>query len=163
MPDRIRSIASGDLELICTHRERLFVASGHDRASLKPMIDAFRAWLRPRLADKSYFGWIIERDGRAIAGMGMMKIDWPPHPSHTTQSQRGFVLNMYVEPDYWHSGVSKRLIDMAQNEAAALGLDYISVHAPDNTRPLYEASGWKPTAEMGRRIVRPPPIDDGTD
>jgi ribosomal protein S18 acetylase RimI-like enzyme len=163
MPDRIRSVAPTDLALICDHRERLFVSAGHDRATLKPMIDAFRDWLRPRLADKSYFGWIIERDGRAIAGLGMMIVDWPPHPAHPTQDRRGYVLNMYVDPDYWHSGVGKRLMDMARNEAAALGLDYITLHATPRSQPIYEASGWVPTAEMGIRIAPAKPIDDGAD
>src|SRR4051812_26646199 len=92
MPDRVRSIASGDLELICEHREHLFVASGHDWASLKPMIDAFRGWLRPRLADKTYFGWIIERDGRAArftnASIGCRPPRWDCPSPRRRQSTR---------------------------------------------------------------------------
>ncbi|MCD6073674.1 MAG: GCN5-related N-acetyltransferase [Rhodospirillales bacterium] len=157
MPDKIRSVAPSDLELICAHREGHFVSAGHDRADLKPMIDGFRDWLRPRLADKSYFGWIIERDGRPIAGLGMMIVDWPPHPSHPAQDRRGYVLNMYVDPDHWHGGLGQRLMDMARNEAAALGLDYITVHATPRNQPVYQASGWVPTTELGIRIAPPKP------
>jgi ribosomal protein S18 acetylase RimI-like enzyme len=157
MPDKIRSVAPSDLELICAHREGHFVSAGHDRADLKPMIDGFRDWLRPRLADKSYFGWIIERDGRPIAGLGMMIVDWPPHPSHPAQDRRGYVLNMYVDPDHWHGGLGQRLMDMARNEAAALGLDYITVHATPRNQPVYQASGWVRTTEMGLQITPPKP------
>jgi hypothetical protein len=77
-----RPVAARDLELICEHRERMFAASGRTRESLQPMTAAFRQWLVPRLSDGSYFGWMLEDAGRVVAGLGMMVIDWPPHPSH---------------------------------------------------------------------------------
>ncbi len=160
MPDRIRSVAPGDLDLICDHRERMFAAAGRERTSLKPMTDAFRDWLRPRLADKTYFGWIIERDGRAVAAVGMMVIEWPPHPSHLTQDRRGYVLNMYVEPDHRRRGLARRLMEMVRTEALALNLDYVTLHATRQGRPLYERLGWTPTAEMGLHLTPPLPIDD---
>jgi ribosomal protein S18 acetylase RimI-like enzyme len=163
MNDRLRSISPSDLNLICEHRERMFAESGRDRTSLKPMTDAFRDWLRPRLDDKSYFGWIIERDGRPAAAVGMMVIDWPPHPSHLKQERRGYVLNMYVEPDHRHRGLARRLMEMVRAEAQALELDYVTLHATRQGRPLYERLGWTPTAELGLHITPPLPIDVSTD
>jgi len=160
MSDRIRSIASGDLDLICEHRERMFAASGHDRDSLTPMTDAFRDWLRPRLADKTYFGWFIERDGCAVAAVGMMVIAWPPHPSHLTQDRRGYVLNMYVETDQRRRGLGRRLMEMVRAEAQALELDYVTLHATRQGKPLYERLGWTPTAEMGLHLTPPLPVDE---
>jgi GNAT superfamily N-acetyltransferase len=160
MPDKIRSVAPGDLDTICEHRERMFAASGRDRQDLKPMTDAFRDWLRPRLADKSYFGWMIEYDGRIVAGVGMMMIDWPPHPSHLTQNRRGYVLNMFVEPDHRRRGLGRHLMAMVRAEAEAMEIGYVTLHATRQGRSLYERLGWTPTAEMGLHIAPPLPIDD---
>ena len=160
MTDTIRPVSQSDLELICGHRERMFAASGRDRAALKPMTRAFRDWLCPRLADKSYSGWIIERDGRAIAGVGMMVIDWPPPPSHPTQHRRGYVLNMFVEPAHRRRGLGRRLMEMARAEASASGIDYVTLHTTRQGRPLYEGLGWTATAEMGLHLAPPLPVDE---
>ncbi|MCD6073673.1 MAG: family N-acetyltransferase [Rhodospirillales bacterium] len=160
MTDTIRPTSQADLELICEHRERMFAASGRDRAALKPMTEAFRDWLRPRLIDKSYFGWIIERDGRAIAGVGMMLVDRPPHPFHPMQDRRGYVLNMYVEPDHRRQGLAKRLMDMVHAEAGRLGLDYVTLHATRQGRPLYQGLDWLPSGEMGFHLAPPLSVDE---
>ncbi len=52
------------------------------------MTAAFEQWLKPRLGEGSYFGWMLQEAGVAIAGLGMMVIDWPPHPSHPADHRR---------------------------------------------------------------------------
>lgn len=133
----------------------MFAESGRERAALEPMTAAFRDWLRPKLADRSYFGWIIEKDGLPVAGVGMMVIDWPPHPSHLVQPRRGYVLNMYVEPEHRRRGLAKRLMAMVRAEAEALGLDYVTLHATRAGRALYDTLGWIGTAEMGLHLTPP--------
>src|SRR4051794_29435394 len=77
-----RPVTAGDLELICRHCHEMFKASGRTDAIVQPSTDAFRDWLKPRLDDGSYFGWIAQLDQLDVAGLGMMVIDWPPHPAH---------------------------------------------------------------------------------
>ncbi|MFG3597868.1 hypothetical protein [Bradyrhizobium sp. RDI18] len=60
----------------------MFAESGRTHESLRRMTAAFERWLSPRLEAGSYFGWMLEDAGVVIAGLGMMVIDWPPHPSH---------------------------------------------------------------------------------
>jgi ribosomal protein S18 acetylase RimI-like enzyme len=95
-----RPVGPHDLELICEHRERMFAESGRTRESLRPMTAAFGEWLAPRLSDGRYFGWMLEKAGDVIAGLGMMVIDWPPHPSHPADHRRAYILNVFVEPAY---------------------------------------------------------------
>jgi hypothetical protein len=78
-----RSLTPADLDLICRHRKEMFRASGRpDRSeqTLNTMTTSFLAWLEPRLVSGSYFGFVIEDDLMPIAGIGLMVIDWPPHP-----------------------------------------------------------------------------------
>ena len=146
-----RPVAVGDLELICEHRERMFAESGRTRESLQPMTAAFKQWLIPRLADNSYFGWMLEDAGRVAAGLGMMVIDWPPHPSHPTDDRRAYILNVFVEPEHRRQGLAKQLMALAEERARQLGLRYAILHATQQGRPLYEALGWASTSEMAIR------------
>ena len=112
-----RPVAEHDLKLICEHRERMFAESGRTRESLQPMTAAFEQWLSPRLADGSYFGWMLEDAGVVIAGLGMMVIDWPPHPSHPADHRRAYILNVFVEPEHRGKGMAKRLMALAEEGA----------------------------------------------
>jgi GNAT superfamily N-acetyltransferase len=146
-----RPVAAHDLELICEHRERMFAASGRTRESLQPMTAAFRQWLIPRLSDGSYFGWMQEEAGQVVAGLGMMVIDWPPHPSHPTDDRRAYILNVFVEPEHRRKGLAKQLMALAEEKARQLGLRYAILNSTRQGRPLYEALGWGPTSEMAIR------------
>jgi ribosomal protein S18 acetylase RimI-like enzyme len=147
MPD-YRPVTSADLDLICRHRHEMFKASGRSDDALAPMSAAFRDWLSPRLADGGYFGWIATDEGAPMAGLGMMVIDWPPHPSHPTQSARGYILNVFVEPERRGRGIAKALMELAMAEGRRRGLQYMILHATTQGRPMYEQLGWTQTSEM---------------
>ncbi|WP_417432048.1 GNAT family N-acetyltransferase [Kiloniella sp.] len=149
---RTRPVESRDLDLICEHRQKMFQASGKPREEELAAMDVpFRDWLRPRLEDRSYFGFIVENEGEAIGGIGLMVIDWPPHPSHPQDGRRGYVLNMFVEPDYRGRGVATDLMKAADIEFQRRGIRYAILHATSKGRPLYEHLGWSGTTEMARQ------------
>ena len=149
-----RPVTPGDLDLICRHREEMFRASnapGRTDDILREMTAAFRVWLEPRLQDGSYFGYIAEEDGAAIGGIGLMIIDWPPHPSHPNEDRRGYVLNVFVEPSHRGRGLAKMLMQLGEAEFARRGVSFAILHATQMGRPLYEKIGWAQTSEMSKR------------
>jgi len=133
----------------------MFRESGRPPAQVAAMADPFREWLAPRLADGRYFGWIVEEGGAPVAGLGMMEIDWPPHPLHPREARRGYILNVYVEPGFRRRGLARLLMETAQEEARRRGIGYAILHATDQGRALYEALGWTDTAEMALSIGAP--------
>ena len=143
-----RNVGPDDLELVCRHRHEMFKASGRTDEVLAPMTDHFREWVRPRLENGDYFGWIAMDAETAIGGLGMMIIEWPPHPSHPLQSQRGYILNVFVEPEHRGKGTAKALMDLALNAARERGVSFMILHATQMGRPLYEQLGWRQTSEM---------------
>lgn len=146
----LRPVSQDDLELICLQRRRMFEDAGRADDVLAPMTGAFRDWLRPRLGTGAYFGWIAAlNDQQPVGGIGMMVIDWPPHPSHPLQSARGYILNLFVAPEHRGRGVANALMDRARQEAQSRGLDYMVLHATEMGRPVYEKLGWRQTPEMG--------------
>ena len=143
-----RAVAPADLDLVTRHRHEMFKASGRTDAALAPMTGAFREWLEPRLASGAYFGWIALEDGRPVGGLGMMVIDWPPHPSHPTQGQRGYILNVFVEPDHRGQGIARALMNIAMAEGRRRGLQHMILHATAQGQPMYDKLGWRQTSEM---------------
>ncbi|WP_034292430.1 GNAT family N-acetyltransferase [Herbaspirillum sp. RV1423] len=148
----IRNIQPGDLNLICRHRELMFREAGRDEDILTAMRPNFRDWLESKLLDGSYFGFIAVLKDSAVAGIGLMEIDWPPHPSHPIQNKRGYILNVYVEPEHRRRGIAGLLMEMGEAEFKKRGLTYAILHSTGMGRPLYENIGWSSTSEMAKPL-----------
>jgi ribosomal protein S18 acetylase RimI-like enzyme len=149
---KIRDLTVDDVELVCRHREEMFRDAGRSEDVLKAMTQHFRDWLQPRLLDRSYFGFVVCDEDKPIAGIGLMMIDWPPHPSHPTSDKRGYVLNVYVEPEYRRRGLAQELMRMADSEFASRGVQFAILHATEKGRGLYEGLGWNGTTEMAKVV-----------
>jgi GNAT superfamily N-acetyltransferase len=148
-----RAVARADLELICHHREEMFRDAGAAEQTLATMTAHFRSWLEPRLADGSYSGIVLIGDGQAVGGIGLMLIDWPPHPLHPEHSRRGYILNLFVEPAWRRRGLARRLMQMAEEELRRQDASLLILHATEKARPLYTELGWTSgTAEMVKSL-----------
>lgn len=150
---QLRPVGPADLDTICRHRHEMFKVSGRTDEMVMPMTKHFRPWLEPLLENGRYFGWFIVSGEVVVAGVGMTIIDWPPHPSHPLQSARGYVLNMYVEPDLRRQGLGERLMAECRREGERLKLDYLVLHATRQGRGLYEKLGWNATSEMALTLT----------
>lgn len=148
----VRQIRAGDLDAICAHREAMFRDSGRTEEVLRAMAAPFRSWLAPRLASGEYFGHVLADHGRTIAGIGLMLIDWPPQPAHPDQGYRGYVLNVYVEPEYRRRGIARKLMALADDAFTERGATYAVLHATAQGAPLYADLGWAGTSEMARSL-----------
>lgn len=149
---RCRTVRPSDIDLICRHRREMFREAGRDAAVLDAMAEPFRRWLEAKLGSGEYFGFLSEADGVAIGGVGLMAIDWPPHPLHPDDDRRGYILNLYVEPEWRGRGVAKQLLAESERELARRGVAYAVLHTTDLGRPLYESRGWGPTSELAKAI-----------
>lgn len=147
-----RRLGPDDLQMICVHREAMFLEAGGDPAALRVMTEHFRPWLRPRLADGRYYGFALMDETQPVAAIGLMSIDWPPHPAHPNLDQRGYVLNVFVEPAYRRRGLASALMKLAEAEFAQRGVSFAVLHATEAGKPVYAALGWTATAEMAKTI-----------
>jgi ribosomal protein S18 acetylase RimI-like enzyme len=149
-----RPVARSDISLICLHREHMFREASISDDNLAAMAAPFRQWLERRLGNGAYFGFVVEEEGRPIAAIGLMVIDWPPHPAHPADDRRGYVLNLFVQPEYRGRGIARSLMEASEREFASRGIGCAILHATTAGRPLYEQSGWMPTTEM-RKTLQP--------
>lgn len=148
----IRAVESGDLKTICGHRRHMFAENSVSEETLDLMDDSFAAWLAPRLADGSYFGFVAEVDGVVVGGVGLRLIDWPPSPLHPTREMRGYILNVFVEQAYRGRGIARELMQRAEADFRARGVTYETLHASAMGRPVYEKLGWSATMELGKAL-----------
>jgi GNAT superfamily N-acetyltransferase len=153
MTTSLRPVAPSDLDLVCHHRRQMFLEAGTAVENLDAMADPFRRWLEDRLADGRYFGFVAERAEAPVGGVGLMEIEWPPHPAHPLDDRRGYVLNVFVEPEHRGQGVARLLMEAADAAFMQRGLSYAILHATAAGAPLYERSGWARTSEMAKSLV----------
>ena len=115
---QIRAATPADAAVITHHRRRMFVDAGRqDNRVLDVMAEHFKPWVETRLADGRYLGWLTSENGTVVAGAGLIVLDWPPHPLDPRQDKRGYLLNVYVEPEHRRKKLASQLIDQALAEA----------------------------------------------
>jgi GNAT superfamily N-acetyltransferase len=130
----------------------MFVDAGQaEEAGLQTMVENFIAWVRPRLRDGSYVGWIVEENGRDVAGAGMWLMDFPPHWMDA-EPMRAYLLNFYVDPVFRGQGLAYKLLKMSVEDARRRGIRVVSLHASKFGKPLYERNGFESTNEMILRL-----------
>ncbi|MBT9331741.1 GNAT family N-acetyltransferase [Paracidobacterium acidisoli] len=144
-----------DAALISRHRRLMFADAGLGTSSdLARMEQSHERWVAQRIQDGAYIGWLIEdrsleRERPAVAASaGMLLLDWPPHPLDPEGSQRAYLLNVFVEPEYRRQRLGHSLIQLALAEAQRRGIRVTALHATEKGRYLYEILGFKTTNEM---------------
>jgi GNAT superfamily N-acetyltransferase len=144
-----RTATLADAALITAHRRAMFNSMPNpNEAILAAMSRAFEPWVRERIAEGRYLGWIAEENLCVAGSAGLLIVDWPPHPFHPDASQRGYLLNVFVDPEFRKRGLAHELIEKCLAEAHARGIRVVTLHSSDAGRPVYEKFGFHPTSEM---------------
>jgi GNAT superfamily N-acetyltransferase len=126
----------------------MFVDAGQpDDARMQSMEKAFLPWVRARLSDETYLGWLVEHDGEIVGGAGLWLMDFPPHFLHVG-AVRAYLLNFYVAPEVRGQGLARTLLESALSETRRRDIEIVTLHASKYGRPLYERFGFLPTNEM---------------
>jgi GNAT superfamily N-acetyltransferase len=144
-----REASLADVQLITSHRHAMFAAMpAPNLPVLDAMSSAFEPWVRRRITEGKYLGWIVEEDGRVAGSAGLLILDWPPHALHPNQDRRAYLLNVFVEPAFRRRGIARGLIERCLAEARLLGIRVVTLHASEAGRSVYQAFGFRPTSEM---------------
>jgi ribosomal protein S18 acetylase RimI-like enzyme len=152
---RIATVA--DAALITAHREAMFLAMDRGTEPVRATIRRnHEPWVARMIAADKYVGWITSDGDRPVASAGMLILDWPPTVMDPDEVHRGYLLNVFVEPEYRRRGLARALVEQCLAEARRRRIGVVALHASDEARPLYESLSFTATSEMYR--VEPPPI-----
>ena len=148
----IRPATLDDMETIVYQRSSMFTAMGTDPARIQMWEQPFRQWLSEKLPSSEYLGWLaISSEGETVAGAGMFVHEWLPSPL-TFTTLRGYVLNVFTEPDHRRQGLARRLVEECIAYCRAHEIPTVVLHASDAGRPIYDAMGFSNTNEMRMRL-----------
>jgi ribosomal protein S18 acetylase RimI-like enzyme len=144
-----RKATVADAGLITRHRKAMF-ADIHDArdAILDAMSRSFNPWVIRMLAAEKYIGWITSDGDLPVASAGLLVLDWPPHFLDPDAEQRGYILNIYVEPAYRKRGLARELVKLCMAESHNRGMGVVALHASPAGRPMYEKLGFESSNEM---------------
>ena len=143
-----RLATASDAEAIASQRQKMFAEAGlADEAAMGPMVARFVPWVRAKLEDGSYVGWLTEEGVQLVAGAGLWVMEFPPH-FLDEEPRRAYLLNFYVAPEMRGRGLARELLARAVAEAKARGIKVISLHASKFGKPLYERNGFVQSNEM---------------
>jgi ribosomal protein S18 acetylase RimI-like enzyme len=144
-----RLATAADAKLITHHRRRMFVDAGRaDNQVLDIMSRTFEPWVAKAIEDGRYIGWLTSDGDRVVAGAGLLLLDWAPHPLDPYSTQRGYLLNVYVEPEYRRRKIANQLIERVLAEARRRRIRVVALHSTDAAWKLYESNGFRATNEM---------------
>ncbi len=144
-----RPTTPADASLVTAHRRAMFAAMGRTQESiLDAMSRNFEPWVHRMISEGKYAGWVTVDNGHPVASAGILMLDWPPHPLDPSGVERGYMLNVFVEPDYRKRGLAHALVDLCLAEAHKRGLRVVALHSSDAARPIYETFGFRSTSEM---------------
>jgi len=145
----IRAATLDDLTHIVHHRRAMFRDMGRaTEAQLDEIVIAAERFLRSALPTGGYRGWFaVAPDGRIAAGAGITIVPWPGHPGDAV-NRRGWIQNVYTEPEFRRRGLARRLTETVVAWCREDGFHTVSLHASDDGRALYESMGFLPTNEM---------------
>ncbi len=106
------------------------------------------SWTERMIREGKYYGWITTDGDRPVASAGLLILDWPPHPFDPEGELRGYLLNVYVEPEYRKRGLAHELVERCMAEARRRGIRVVTLHSSQAGRPIYERFGFRATNEM---------------
>jgi GNAT superfamily N-acetyltransferase len=148
MTDHIRLATVADIPTINHQRRAMFAEMGWDHFLSAGMDKAFAEWLRPRLENGTYLGWFaVTAAGEIAGGVGLWIREGTPHP-HDFSTRRGYVMNVYIEPEQRRQGLARDLMQTLLDWCRANALYSVNLHASDAGQPLYESLGFTPANEM---------------
>lgn len=145
----IRAAETTDAALISAHRRAMFAEIQMlDESVLSVVERRTVAWTQRLMREGKYFGWIATGAGRPVASAGLLILDWPPHPFDPEGERRGYLLNVYVEPEFRKRGLARELLERGLAEARQRGIRVVTLHSSPAGRAIYERMGFHATSEM---------------
>lgn len=150
-PITLRRATVDDADCITEQRMLMFAEIGKTpRVPPDEHRAAYLPWLRDALGHGRYIGVLAEAGETSVAGAGMLLHEWQPNPD-TLDTRRGYILNVYVQPEYRGQKLAAQMVNWLLDAAREMGLPIVALHASDAGRPTYEKLDFTPTNEM--RIV----------
>jgi GNAT superfamily N-acetyltransferase len=145
----LRTATVEDAAILAYQRRAMFEAMGVLPADeVRPLEVATRAYLERAIAEGAYRGWVVELDGKVVAGGGLQVRPLVPRPGYTRGEAEGLIVSMWTEPAHRRRGLARQVLETILAWTSSNGVRRLVLHASDDGRPLYQLYGFRGTNEM---------------
>lgn len=107
-----------------------------------PALANYANWLADALAQDVYRGWLYKQEGEAVAGIGLILLNWGPSKNDPSPI-RARVVNVFTAPKARRRGLARSLLTHALDEAHHLGIRTVSLGTSEMAHDLYEEFGFQ--------------------
>jgi GNAT superfamily N-acetyltransferase len=132
-----------DVDVLVDFRLRFLAdRAGTERAPEEDRIAPnLRDYFREAVPRGDFLAWLAEREGEVVATSGMVLWQIPPNNS-VPSGRQAYVLNMYTVPAARRQGICTALLEKMIEEARALGLSRVHLHASVPGEGIYRRRGF---------------------
>jgi len=151
----IRRADAADIPRLLELRLDLVRSMGHkDEVLLACLAAACRAYFERAIPGGDFVGWVAEADGEVIGTAGLVIHSVPP-TVRNLPGREGYIMNMYVVPEWRRHGIARDLLSAVLDFLRAECVPQVSLHATPDGRHLYEQSGFADSHELRLRLAPP--------
>jgi GNAT superfamily N-acetyltransferase len=149
----IRQAGLADIPEVLRQRREMYRDMGHrDEARLDGMIATSAKYLHEAMPAGSFHAWLAQTSGADMVGGGAVIVSpWLSRP-HSLECRQASILNVYTYPRYRRQGVAREVMQTMIGWCREQGFAYVSLHASEDGKPLYEELGFEPTTEMRLKL-----------
>jgi GNAT superfamily N-acetyltransferase len=128
----LRAVTVADATEIAKHRYQ------DQTDQYKPYI----TWLETAIPKSTYLGWMLEHNGKIVAGAGMVLLEWGPGWNNPNPVAAR-IANVFTDPEHRRQGHARMLVEHCLQEAKARGITHLNLSSTDMARGLYESLGFE--------------------
>lgn len=113
-----------------------------DKSNLDTLKNELELFFFEYLKTNDFIAWIAEYHGRIVSTSGLVL--WRIAPRYDCLHGRyGYISNMYTLPEFRNNGISTELIKKLMEEAKAMNIDILNLHATKDGINMYRRFGFK--------------------
>ena len=149
----IREATVADIPEVLRQRRAMYHDMGHcNEVQLDVMIASSTSYLQDAMPAGSFRAWLAQSGQGEIAGGGALIVSpWLSRP-HSLQCRQASILNVYTYPRYRRQGIARLIMQTMIAWCREQHFAYVSLHASEDGKPLYELLGFEPTTEMRLKL-----------
>lgn len=141
----IDAAVPGDAKLLTAFRVKLFRDLGQvpPEGPTPEFVSACDAAHARYLESGTGMAWIARAEGKPVGSIVMLLHPRLPSP-RLVPATEGYILNVYVDPEWRKRGIATALMGAALDHARSLGLGRLRLHTTAAGRPTYANAGFRP-------------------
>lgn len=139
----VRLAGVADAAIIASHRASMFRDMGEMAPADVPIMErSMTPWFAERLASGEYIGWLVEYQAVVVAGGGVLVRDLWATQRSLVPGRHAHIGNVYTDPAHRRRGLARLIMETIIDWCAANAIDYVTLSASPQGRPLYEQLGF---------------------